>query len=213
MVTDEELSSMTPGEIAEFQKKNCVFCQIATEKIPAKIVYSDDDCVAVLDINPATAGHMLVMSKEHYSVMPQVPEYMLEHLSMVCKGLSQSALRALKCKGTTIFIANGVAAGQRAPHFMMHVIPRYDNDGLPLTIPARELERNEAETLTALLKKALGKKTEDAEIVGEEKTGKKTPDKKKPAKIESPKKKTVDKEGKKKEKYDLDKISEMLSHG
>ena len=160
MVTEEELAKMSPEEMAEFQKRNCVFCQIAAGKIPARAVYSDEHCIAVLDINPATKGHLLLMPKEHFSVMPQVPEYLLEHILMVSKGLSQSALKAFQCRGSTIFVANGVAAGQRAPHFMVHVIPRYDGDGLPLAIPRREVPKNETDAIAAVIKKALGRSEE-----------------------------------------------------
>ncbi len=180
MVTEEELSQMTPEELAAFQKQNCVFCQIAEGKIPAKAVYSDDESIAVLDIHPAEKGHMLLMPKEHYSVMPQLPEHLAEHLFMVCKGLSQAALKSLQCKGTTIFIANGIAAGQKAPHFMIHIIPRNDGDGLSLGIPEKGIPKKEIDAVNAALRKILGMsgtrsisdekgKVMDAEIVKEEK--------------------------------------------
>ncbi len=156
MVTEEELSQMTPEELAAFQKQNCVFCQIASGKVPAKAVYSDDESIAVLDIHPAEKGHMLLMPKEHYSVMPQLPEHLAEHLFMVCKGLSQAALKSLRCKGTTIFIANGIAAGQKAPHFMIHIIPRNDGDGLALGIPERNIPKKELDAVNAALRKVLG---------------------------------------------------------
>ncbi len=156
MVTEEELSQMTPEELAEFQRQNCVFCQIAGGKVPAKMVYSDNESIALLDINPAAKGHMLLMPKEHYSVMPQLPENLAEHLFMVCKGLSQAALKALHCKGTTIFVANGIAAGQKAPHFMVHIIPRNDGDGLSLGMPERSIPKKELDAVSAALKKALG---------------------------------------------------------
>lgn len=198
MVTEEELSAMSPEEIAEFQKKNCIFCQIATGKVPAKTVYSDDECAAVLDINPATKGHILLMPKEHYSVMPQVPEYVLEHVSMVAKGLSQASLKALRCRGTTIFIANGVAAGQRAPHFMMHIIPRYDGDGLPLNIPAKELPKKETDAIAKLLRASFGQKEKTTEKPAE--------------KINENKgrRKAAVKKTAKSRKFDLDKISRVL---
>lgn len=199
MVTEEELSQMTPEELAAFQKQNCVFCQMAAGLVPAKTVYSDNESIAVLDIHPAAKGHMLLLPKEHYSVMPQLPEHLAEHLFMVCKGLSQAALKALHCKGTTIFVANGVAAGQKAPHFMVHIIPRNDGDGISLGITEKSFPKKELDAVSAALRKVLGmkKKAVDAEANREEK---------KPARTK--------KEGSRKKKgrkgFNLDAVTELL---
>jgi len=212
MVTEEELSQMSPEEIEEFQKQNCVFCQIASGKIPSKTVYSDDESIAVLDINPAAKGHMLLMPKEHYSVMPQLPVHLAEHLFMVTKGLSQAALKALQCKGTTIFVANGVAAGQKAPHFMIHIIPRNDGDGISIAIPAKEFSKKDTDAVSAVLKKVLSKKQAvEADVVKEEKAA--TATTKKATTATTKKKKAEAKKTKKKgskKKFDLDAVGKML---
>ena len=94
----------------------------------AETIYQDDKCMAVLDINPAAPGHMLLLSKEHYMIMSQAPKETRNHMFKVCKQLSQVALRALKAQGTTVIIQNGQAAGQKAPHFMIHIIPRMEGE-------------------------------------------------------------------------------------
>ena len=175
MATEEELSQMSPEELAEFQTKNCIFCKISSGEVPSKTVYSDEDCVVVLDISPAAKGHMLLMPKKHHSVMPQLPEHLTEHLFMVARSLSQAALRGLNCNGTSIFVANGIAAGQRAPHFMVHLIPRNDDDGISLKIPQTAVPEKEAKAAAEKLKKALGAKSGDAKTPGEEKKPKKKP--------------------------------------
>ncbi len=114
------------------EEEQCVFCHIASGKIPTKKVYEDDKVAAVLDINPATPGHILLVPKQHASIMPQMSEEVVAHIGMVAKQLSHALIRALKIDGTSIFAANGVAAGQRAPHFLLHVIPRSQNDGVGL---------------------------------------------------------------------------------
>lgn len=118
---------------AAFSRENCLFCQIIESKIPSRKVYEDESVFAVLDINPANAGHVLVMPKGHFIFMPQVPPDILGKVFSAGKNLSQASLRAVKSDGTTIFVANGGIAGQRAPHFMIHVIPRLAGDGLALT--------------------------------------------------------------------------------
>jgi histidine triad (HIT) family protein len=149
---EEDLSNLTPEQIEELQRKNCVFCQIAQGKIPARKVYEDPKCIAVLDISPANLGHMLLMPKEHYSVMPQLPDELTGHLFRISKKLSQAAMKAFKLKGTTIFVANGMAAGQKAPHVLIHIIPRAFDDGLDLVMPTAKVDQK---PLKEVLAKAL----------------------------------------------------------
>jgi len=132
---DEKWKNTSPEEITELQKQQCIFCQIIAGKIPSKKIYEDNLCLAVMDINPAAKGHLLLLPKQHYSIMPQVPEEEIGHFFNIAKKLSQSLLRGLKVSGTNIFIANGSAAGQRAQHFLLHLIPRKEGDGL---LPAEE---------------------------------------------------------------------------
>lgn len=131
----ERLSRMSPDELREYQKQNCIFCNISSGKQQAKKIYEDINCIGVLDINPANAGHVLLLPKEHYAVLPLVPEEILGHLGMVVKAISNVMLKALESKGTTIFVANGAAAGQKAQHVMLHIIPRNEKDGLNIAIP------------------------------------------------------------------------------
>ena len=230
MVAEEDLDQMTPEEMAEFQKKNCVFCSIASGRIPARTIYSDEESIAVLDINPAAKGHMLLMPKEHYSVMPQLPEPLVKHLSMVCKALTQTSLKAMQCNGTTIFIANGAAAGQRAPHFMIHIIPRKGGDNAFPAIPLNEFPKKETEKIKAALAAALGKKrepeaageksgTEETETTPERKTpkkaGKKAGKAKTGSKVGTPKSKKSAKKAEKETEsggeFDLDSVTDMLT--
>lgn len=136
----EKLKNMSPEELAEYQKQNCIFCQIINGKVQSKKIYEDDKVIAILDINPANPGHVLLMPKEHYAILPLVPENIIEHLSLSTKKISQICLKTLGVEGTTILVANGLAAGQKAQHFMMHIIPRKENDGVGLEIPENETE-------------------------------------------------------------------------
>lgn len=152
----EKVKNMSPEELKEFQKKNCIFCQIAAGKVPSQQVYADEKCFAVLDINPACKGHILLLPKEHYAIMPQVPEEILAQLFIVAKYLSQAQLKAFQAKGTTVFVANGVAAGQRAQHFMIHLIPRFDQDGLKvLDLPQKEASEADLQRLRDVLTKKI----------------------------------------------------------
>ena len=219
MPTEEELANMSPEEIAKLQKQNCIFCRIGSGEIPAKKIYDDEDSIAVLDINPAAKGHILLLPKEHYSVMPQLPAPLTEHLFMVAKGLSQALLKGLQAKGTTIFVANGVAAGQRAPHFMIHLIPRSHEDSVSISIPEKSFPKKDLDAVAKVLKKALGAKVEEAEVVRET-PKKKEPEKakeEKPVKKEKAEKKKASAPARKKdgkgEPADLDSIAGLFTDG
>ncbi|MBU2560865.1 MAG: HIT domain-containing protein [Nanoarchaeota archaeon] len=116
----------------EQQKAQCIFCQIIDEKIPSKKVYEDKLLIGILDINPASKGHVLLMPKEHYPIMPLIPPETFKHLIDKTKEVDGCIKEALLCKETTIFIANGAAAGQQSSHFMLHIIPRDGGDGLEM---------------------------------------------------------------------------------
>ncbi len=112
----------------EEQKKQCPFCQIIEGKIPAKKIYEDDKVVALLDINPATKGHTLVMPKEHYPIMPLIPPEIFAHLFKIVRDISKTLKKSLLMTGTNVFVANGAVAGQQSGHFMVHIIPREEGD-------------------------------------------------------------------------------------
>lgn len=160
----EKLEKMSPEELREFQKKQCIFCQISSNKVKSKKVYEDEKVFAVLDINPASKGHLLVLPKEHYAILPQVPDEEIKHLGIVAKHLSQAVLRGLKAQGTTIFIANGTAAGQRAQHFMVHIIPREEHDNIGIVLPQKKTKESDIssvrESIQAKLNEQLGIKKE-----------------------------------------------------
>ena len=155
---------MSPEQMAQLQKENCVFCHIVSGKVASKKVYEDPQCIVVLDINPANPGHLLLIPKEHVVVMPQLSEECVRHLGMMTKSLSNSLIRALKVQGTSTFVANGSVAGQRAPHFMIHVIPRVDGDGVPLSLPEHsvpaDVQQKIVDGLGRVLRGLLGVKEE-----------------------------------------------------
>jgi histidine triad (HIT) family protein len=177
--TEEQLKAMTPEQLKEMQKQQCIFCQIVSGKVASRKIYEDDVCIAVLDINPANPGHALIMPKEHYSIM-----------------ISTAVLRGLKADGTNIFIANGAAAGQKAPHFMIHLIPRRENDGITaLTVPQNVMEKEDADKLRSAISRSIR-----ARLGGREE----------PVSVDKPKPATVDKITKEPAKFDLDSISKMF---
>jgi len=154
----EKIKQMSPEELKEFQKKQCIFCQIVAGKVQARKIYEDDRVIAILDINPANPGHTLLIIKEHYSIMPQIPDDEVAHVFMVAKSLSNSMIRGIDAQGTNVIVANGIAAGQRAQHFMVHIIPRKESDNVNFVLPQKAMGQNEIEEVGNKLIAALGVK-------------------------------------------------------
>lgn len=223
----EKIKNMSPEELKEFQKKQCIFCQIIAGKVQSKKVYEDDKSIAILDINPANPGHLLLLPKEHYSIMPQLSEEEIAHLFMVAKTLSNAALRSLGVQGTNIIVQNGIAAGQKAQHFMIHIIPRKEGDGINFEIPQREIPEVQLEAIRKKLAAKLGevkqpaprpsiqelikpKKQEVVEAQFEEKIKEEKKEKPKKAANEKKPKKAVKNKKQSKKTAGLDDIARIL---
>jgi len=179
----EKLEKMSPEERQTFMREQCVFCQIIDGKVPGKKVYEDDLCIALLDINPATKGHILLLPKEHVSIAPQVPQDIMLHLGKMAKKLSHACLRGLQAKGTNLFMANGPAAGQVANHFIIHIIPRYEDDGIDtLSLPETDVDEKELENLSTQMREFIEKLKAQAQAPKEEKKEPQKEEKKEEAK-------------------------------
>jgi histidine triad (HIT) family protein len=106
----------------------CPFCKIAKGEIPAFIVYDSKDVMAFLDIKPANPGHVLVIPKEHYQILPQIPEELNSALLQLTKVIAHAQIEALGAQGVEVLQRNGTVAGQLVPHVYIHVIPRFKDD-------------------------------------------------------------------------------------
>ena len=113
----------------------CVFCKIIRGESEACFVHSDDSVVAFMDIQPITQGHMLVVPREHYVLMKDVPDQVAMHTFRVARNLASTSEHVLAAGGVNLFVADGEVAFQDVPHFHVHVIPRYAQDGFGLTFP------------------------------------------------------------------------------
>lgn len=102
-----------------------VFGKIIRGEIPATKVYEDEQCLAFLDISPVSKGHLLLIPKEHYVWMQDVPDQLLSYLFIKIKVLMKLLLDTLKCDYVQISVL-----GKDIPHFHIHLIPRFYNDNL-----------------------------------------------------------------------------------
>jgi histidine triad (HIT) family protein len=125
------------------QDSECIFCKIARGEIPCYKVYEDELCIAFLDINPSSRGHTLVLPKEHVTSFVTCPKELLNHLFDVAQIVAQAQIKQLGATGVNIISNVGKSAGQSVNHFHIHVIPRYDNDGLKLEFKPKQLGEGE----------------------------------------------------------------------
>ena len=107
---------------------NCIFCKIANGEIPGRTIYEDEDFRVVLDVAPATKGHALILPKDHYRNLLDLPEDKAEGVIRIAKKMAVLMKDKLGCDGVNIVQNNEEAAGQTVFHFHMHVIPRYQQD-------------------------------------------------------------------------------------
>ncbi len=110
-------------------KEDCLFCKIASGKIPSTKVYEDDAVFAFLDIYPASEGHTLVTPKKHFRDFTDMSAEDVASLFEVARKITAAVEKAFSADGSNIGINNGEAAGQEVPHVHVHVIPRKKGDG------------------------------------------------------------------------------------
>ena len=114
-------------------ESDCLFCGIVAGDVPAQIVDSDEHTVAFMDINPATAGHALVVPRAHSADLMEVSDEDLERSTLAARRLARRMRAALEPAGFNVLNSCGSAAWQTVYHFHLHVIPRYEDD--PLKLP------------------------------------------------------------------------------
>ena len=128
---------------------DCIFCKIAAGIIPLATVYEDDDFRAILDIAPAHKGHVIILPKEHADNLFSLSDETGSKLLPVAKKVAKAVKEVTGCDGINIMQNNGTAAGQSVFHFHMHVVPRYDGDGILPVWPQGSYADGEAAELAA----------------------------------------------------------------
>lgn len=111
---------------------NCIFCKIAAGEIPSATLYEDDDFRVILDIEPASKGHALILPKEHYANLYELDDELAAKAMVLAKKMITKLTAILGCDGYNVVQNNGTVAGQTVFHFHMHLIPRYQGDGVKL---------------------------------------------------------------------------------
>ena len=106
--------------------EDCIFCKIIKGELPSKTIYEDELIKIIMNINPTTNGHLLVLPKEHMVNIMDTTDEVIMHSIKVIRELYPTLKEKLNCKGLTISQNNEL--GQEIKHFHIHLTPRYDND-------------------------------------------------------------------------------------
>ena len=127
------------------RKEDCIFCKIANGEIPSKALFEDEMFKVILDLGPATKGHALVLPKNHYENLFELPEETAADAMKLAKKMATKMKENLQADGFNLVQNNGEVAGQTVQHFHVHLIPRYKEDGQhifwkPGTVTQDELE-------------------------------------------------------------------------
>jgi len=106
----------------------CLFCRIASGDVPATVVYENEFTLTFLDHRPLFPGHCLVVPKEHYETLADLPKSLVGPVFETVQLLSRAVESALAAEGSFVAMNNRVS--QSVPHLHVHVVPRKKKDGL-----------------------------------------------------------------------------------
>jgi histidine triad (HIT) family protein len=134
-----------------------VFTKIIHKEIPAEIVYEDDRFIAFLDIIQTTKGHVLVATKEEYVNVLSLPEELAGDFFKVVTKVAKAVSKAFGTDSVNVLSNAGKLASQQVFHCHVHVIPRYEKDGLNFTLNnhIHETQEEEYKERTKAIKEAL----------------------------------------------------------
>lgn len=133
-------------------KDDCIFCKLANGVFETNKIYEDDGFTVILDAGPANRGHALIIPKEHYANIYELPEDTAGKAFILAKKLAGHMTDKLGCDGFNIVQNNGEAAGQTVFHFHMHLIPRFNDDGAMIQWKPGKPTDEEQKKLCELLK-------------------------------------------------------------
>lgn len=137
---------------------HCIFCRIIGGEEMVSIVHEDDRTVAFMDIQPMSPGHTLIVPRDHYPTLFDLPDDLAAHCLAVAKQIVPGIRRATGAAAINIFSANGVDGGQDVSHFHLHLIPVVDGRPFPLQLPAEDAvipTRSELDVMAARIGRAI----------------------------------------------------------
>ena len=104
---------------------DCIFCKIIKGDIPTRKVYEDDKVIVIMDVEPSTNGHMLVIPKKHYADFTELDNDILLHINKIANKMNDLICDKLHADG--IRLVNNYGIYQVVKHYHLHIVPAYKN--------------------------------------------------------------------------------------
>jgi histidine triad (HIT) family protein len=137
---------------------SCVFCRIIGGMETVSLVYEDEIAIAFLDVQPASRGHTLVVPKDHFETLFDLPDDLALHCLAVARRIAPGLLAATGARALNVFSPNGHAGGQDVPHFHWHLIPVSAREEFALQLPPPDApipNRSELDVMAARIGSAI----------------------------------------------------------
>jgi len=131
---------------------DCVFCRIVAGQIPSTRVHEDELTLAFMDIGQVNPGHVLVAVKSHAESLYALDDAQAAAVQRTVARVARAIRGAFAPAGLSVYQANGKAAGQTVLHYHVHLVPRYDGDGMALVWPVKNPAREELEEHAAKIR-------------------------------------------------------------
>ena len=135
--------------------QDCIFCRIVRGELPSEVVYQTERILAFLDIAPIAFGHVLVIPKEHYATLWEVPDALASDLNQCWKLVGKAVMAATQATGLNVFMNNYPSAGQVVPHAHWHLIPRREGDRLYKVVQGEYESKNSMQKMAEDIRQAL----------------------------------------------------------
>jgi histidine triad (HIT) family protein len=127
--------------------QSCLFCRVVSSEVPAQVVFEDDISLAFLDHRPLFPGHSLLIPKQHFEVLSDLPPALAGPFFQNAQLLSQAVEVAMRAEGSFVALNNRVS--QSVPHLHVHIVPRRRKDGLKGFFWPRHKYESEEEMIAA----------------------------------------------------------------
>lgn len=136
-------------------EQDCIFCKIIKGDIPCAKIFEDSKVLSFLDIAPANKGHALIVTKNHYETLLEIPDEELQDIMNTAKKIARAMSSSLAMEGFNILMNNKKVAGQLVPHAHIHIIPRFSGDGHKLNWKPKKYKDKEIDEYKEKIKKFL----------------------------------------------------------
>jgi len=134
---------------------DCIFCKIVEGAIPSYTIYEDEDFKVILDAFPSGLGHTLIIPKAHTDNVFTIEPSKLGTIHQLAGKVAAAIKESCQADGVNILQNNGIAAGQTVFHYHIHIIPRFDDDGLRFGWPTKQFSAEELNNIRELIAKKI----------------------------------------------------------